>query len=153
MKDPHKSSSAYQSQRRFHRARIPLLVQYRFSPSEPYTTDYSADLSRGGMFIRTNEPYPIGTVMDLQFVSRDGQRVIQGRGRIVRVIKNDAESGQAIEFIGFSGDDADYLSQLVKQQQGKDEQGKLRIGRKSSRSTLKASKVSAEQQALPGSDK
>ncbi len=131
-----KTTSSGPSRRRFYRARIPLLVQYRFSPSEPYTTDYSADLSRGGMFIRTTQPYPIGTLMDLQFVSRDGERVIQGRGRIVRV-RNDAdESGQAIEFIDFLKEDTDFLTEMVKQHMGRQAQNRLRVGRKSSRTGL-----------------
>ena len=153
MNDPQKPASAHPSQRQYHRARIPLLVQYRFSPQEPYTTDYSADLSRGGMFIRTDKPDPIGTLMDLQFISRDGDRVIQGRGRIVRISEDAENPGQAIEFIGFSENDMNYLTKLVKQRLSEVEHNKLRVGRKSSRSTLKAVQSPVEANPLDDSDK
>ena len=41
------------------RAAIPLLIQYRFSPFERYETDYSANISAGGLFIHCDQPQPM----------------------------------------------------------------------------------------------
>lgn len=138
------TASAALSRRRFSRARIPLLVQYRFSPAESYITDYSADLSRGGMFIRTSTPHRVGTVLDLQFMTRDGQRVIQGRGRIVRVIGDGEQAGQAVEFMDFSDADAAFLTNWVKRHLGEQAQPTLRVGRRTSKTSLQAQKDLAD---------
>ena len=104
------------SKRRYPRVRVPLLVQYRFSPVEDYQTDYLADLSRGGMFICADQPRPAGTLLAIQFVTRDGSRIIRGQGRIVRAelaTGPDGRSGQAVEFVDFDADDLRFLEQLV----------------------------------------
>jgi len=104
--------------RRYPRARVPLLVQYRFSPLEEYQTDYSADVSRGGMFIYADQPHPVGTLLFIQFITRDGARIIRGQGRIVRAAAAEgpeARSGQAVEFLDFDEDDARFLEELVQE--------------------------------------
>ena len=108
--------SEQRSERRFQRARVPLLVQYRFSPLEEYQTDYSADLSRGGMFIYAEAPQPVGSLLYIQFITRDGARIIRGQGRIVRTTLaegSEERRGQAVEFVDFDEADMRFLDELV----------------------------------------
>ncbi|MFH1807864.1 MAG: PilZ domain-containing protein [Pseudomonadota bacterium] len=124
------------SGRRHQRARVPLLVQYRFSPVGDYLTDYSANLSRGGMFIVTDQPRPVGSILYIQFVTRDGSRIIRGQGRIVRSVAQGEGAqeriGHAVEFLDFDADDTRFVEDLV--QRALDEQGQpaMRVGRRGS---------------------
>jgi c-di-GMP-binding flagellar brake protein YcgR len=108
--------SGTESNRRHPRAKIPLLVQYRFSPVESYCTDYTADVSCGGMFIYGEQARPVGTMLFIQFVTRDGSRILRGRGRIVRVAATEGPNGrcgQAVEFVDFDPEDLRFLEDIV----------------------------------------
>lgn len=132
--------SGQQSQRRFPRVRVPLLVQYRFSPVEDYQTDYLADLSRNGMFICADQPRPAGSVLSIQFVTRDGSRIIRGQGRIVRsevATTADGRTGQAVEFVDFDADDLKFLDALVQRYQDEQAKPKQRSGRRPSSSAMR----------------
>jgi uncharacterized protein (TIGR02266 family) len=120
--------------RRHQRARVPLLVQYRFSPVGEYQTDYTANLSRGGMFIVTDQPREVGSILHIQFVTRDGSRIIRGRGRIVRSVEqgegDDRRTGQAIEFLDFDEEDMRFVDALVQRTLDEQQHPALRVGRR-----------------------
>jgi uncharacterized protein (TIGR02266 family) len=122
--------------RRHQRARVPLLVQYRFSPVGEYLTDYSANLSRGGMFIFTDQPRAVGAILYIQFVTRDGSRIIRGRGRIVRSVEQgegqDRRIGHAIEFLDFDDDDMRFVEALVQRYLDEQARPAQRVGRRGS---------------------
>lgn len=135
--------TAKKPQRRYPRVHMPLLVQYRFSPMEEYHTDYSADMSRGGMFIYSEKPRPVGSLLYIQFITRDGARIIRGQGRIVRTVEDEGSQqrcGQAVEFINFDAADTKFLEQLVQEYLEQAEKPKKRVGRRSSSSQLEAAK-------------
>mgnify|MGYP001157374618 FL=1 len=100
--------------REFKRAAIPLLIQYRFSPFENYETDYSANVSAGGLFIHCdNPPANVSTIL-LRFLPRDGSRVILAQGEVVRA----AEDGLAVKFMQIDEGDQAYLNELIEGTQG-----------------------------------
>ena len=100
--------------REFKRAAIPLLIQYRFSPFENYETDYSANVSAGGLFIHCdNPPTNVSTIL-LRFLPRDGSRVILAQGEVVRA----AEDGLAVKFMQIDEGDQAYLNELIEGTQG-----------------------------------
>ncbi|MBM65680.1 MAG: hypothetical protein CMH55_05535 [Myxococcales bacterium] len=95
--------------RNHRRAAIPLLIQYRFSPFENYRTDYSADISAGGLFLSSDDaPANVATIL-LRFLPRDGSRVIHAQGEIVRR----SEEGLAVRFIHIDEQDQSYVDALV----------------------------------------
>jgi molecular chaperone DnaK len=71
--------------RRHDRTPLSLLVQFRFSTFEEFLAEYAVNLSPGGLFIRTEEPRAQGEVIYVQFSLKDGSRLIEGMGRVVRV--------------------------------------------------------------------
>ncbi len=89
--------------RRHPRVKLNMLVQFRLQSYEHFLTDYASDLSSGGMFLRTREPKPEGTLLYFQFTTRDGGALIEGLGRVVRVVAKDggedAPAGMGIEFV------------------------------------------------------
>ena len=95
--------------RRHRRVAIPLLIQYRFSPFEPYATDYSANISAGGLLITCdNAPAHVSTIL-LRFLPRDGSRVILAQGEVLRR----TAVGLAVRFLHIESGDQAYLEALV----------------------------------------
>jgi uncharacterized protein (TIGR02266 family) len=91
------------SERRRHlRTPLSLLVQFRFNTFEDFLADYSLNLSPGGIFIRTDEPREQGAMVYLQFSLKDGSRLIEGLGRVVRVHPaGHRDPGMGVEFVNF----------------------------------------------------
>ena len=99
--------------RRFPRVALDLLVQYRVDSFEDFLAEYATNLSMGGLFIETDEPRPVGTLVYFQFALRDGTRLIEGLGRIVRVNPpGRPRPGMGIEFTSLD-EDSKALIQLV----------------------------------------
>ncbi|HEX6901095.1 MAG TPA: TIGR02266 family protein [Thermoanaerobaculia bacterium] len=74
--------------------RVPLetRVQFKFDRFSGFISEYSANISPGGMFIRTRAPQPPGTVLDLEFRLGDGFELIKGRAEVVWVRAEDEGS-------------------------------------------------------------
>ena len=71
--------------------RVPLetRVQFKFDRFSGFISEYSANISPGGMFIRTRAPQPLGTVLDVEFRLGDGFELIKGRAEVVWVRAED----------------------------------------------------------------
>lgn len=94
------------SERRVH-PRLPLrmLVQFRSESVDDFMREYAGNISVGGMFIKTAEPFPYGVMIYLQFQLADGQKLIEGLGKVVHVNPPDHPSpGIGVEFVNL--DDA-----------------------------------------------
>src|ERR1700712_4968137 len=65
--------------------RVPLetRVQFKFDRFDGFISEYSANISPGGLFLRTRVPQPPGTVLDFEFRLGDGFELIRGRGEVV----------------------------------------------------------------------
>ncbi len=71
--------------------RVPLetRVQFKFDRFSGFLSDFSANISPGGMFIRTREPQPPGTLLEFEFRLGDGFELIKGSGEVVWVREED----------------------------------------------------------------
>jgi uncharacterized protein (TIGR02266 family) len=68
------------------------------------------------MFIRTDKPKDEGTLVYLQFYLRDGAKLIEGLGRVVRVnpsAEDKTASGMGIEFVNFDEESMELIRQIV----------------------------------------
>jgi type IV pilus assembly protein PilZ len=101
--------------RKYPRVPLSLLIQYRFDTLEDFLSEYSTNISIGGMFIRTDKPKDEGTLVYLQFYLRDGAKLIEGLGRVVRVnpAGDQAEVGMGIEFVNFDEESMELIRQIV----------------------------------------
>ena len=99
--------------RRHARAPANLLIQYRFDTFDELETEYIQDLSEGGVLIRTpSQVRPVGTTVHLQFMLRDGTRLIEGLARVVRA--EDGASGfMALEFVDFDESSKEVIRRFV----------------------------------------
>jgi type IV pilus assembly protein PilZ len=111
--------------RRYQRVPLSLLIQYRFDTLEDFLSEYSVDISMGGMFIRTDELREEGSLVYLQFYLRDGAKLIEGLGRVVRVNQpshepeSGADPGMGIEFVNFDEESMGLIRQIVERNQAK----------------------------------
>ncbi|MBL8957128.1 MAG: TIGR02266 family protein [Myxococcaceae bacterium] len=95
-----------------------LLVQYRFNSFEDFLAEYSVNISPGGMFIRTDKPLEEGSMVYLQFSLKDGSRLIEGMGRVVRVNPpgvKDRVAGMGIEFVNFDEESMQLINEICAQ--------------------------------------
>ena len=89
------------SQRRHHRLHHELLVAYR--SVDGFITDWATNISRGGIFINTRKPHPVGSLVRLIISLPDAAFPFDLTGRVTRVNEFDNPSnqvpGMAIEFV------------------------------------------------------
>ncbi len=67
--------------------RLPIetSVYLEFEKFSGFITEYSENISEGGMFIKSDEPKPVGSVVSFEFRLADNFRLIQGLGEVVWV--------------------------------------------------------------------
>ncbi len=105
-----------ENRRKFPRTPLSLLVQYRFETFDEFLAEYSVNISPGGMFIRTRDPREEGAVVYLQFTLKDGSKLIEGMGRVVRVNPSDGDAdhppGMGVEFVNFDEDSMALIEEI-----------------------------------------
>lgn len=109
------SAPAEDRRRRHERTALSILVQYRFNSFEEFITEYSVDLSPGGIFLQTDEPREVGAMVYLQFSLLDGSRLIEGLGKVVWVNRPEDKTrtpGMGIEFVNFDEESAALIREI-----------------------------------------
>jgi len=101
-----------------------MLVQFRLKSYEQFLADYAHDLSISGIFIRTEEPKPEGSLLYFQFTTRNDGSLIEGLGRVVRIVpaKDEEPGGMGIEFVNVEEPSATLIREIVKKRVEKAEQ-------------------------------
>jgi uncharacterized protein (TIGR02266 family) len=80
-----------------------VTINKEFESVEKFITEYVSNISRSGAFIRTKQPLPAGTKVQLRFtVIMNELETIEGIGEVVRIESGDAErnipSGMGVVF-------------------------------------------------------
>jgi uncharacterized protein (TIGR02266 family) len=87
-------------------------VNLDFASVDEFIAEYVSNISRSGVFIKSEEPLPIGTRVTLRFtVIMDDLETIEGVGEVVRTIEKapGIQAGMGVVFISLTG----YSRQLV----------------------------------------
>jgi uncharacterized protein (TIGR02266 family) len=71
------------------RGPVSLRIKFRSANLDQFIERYAVDVSRGGIFIRTREPLPVGTQMRFDFQLQDATPLLAGEGTIVWIREND----------------------------------------------------------------
>lgn len=103
--------------RRHPRTPLNVLVQYRFDTFDDFLAEYATNLSPSGIFIRTDAPREEGAVIFLQFTLKDGSRLIEGMGKVVRV-NEAAPRGMGIEFVSVDDESMALILEVCAQRSG-----------------------------------
>jgi uncharacterized protein (TIGR02266 family) len=104
-------------ERRVH-PRLPLkmLVQFRLHDMDEFMREHAVNISAGGMFVRTVESYPTGSMVYLQFQLADGEKLIEGLGQVVHVNPPDHPvPGIGIEFVNLDEDSLRLIDQIIEE--------------------------------------
>ena len=85
---------------KFARINLEAQVKVTFSGVDARRQLLSDNISTGGLFIVTDQPKAIGTVLKFEFIVRDGGPTIEGSG-VVRWVENHPQKpkGMGIKFV------------------------------------------------------
>ncbi|MCA9673305.1 MAG: PilZ domain-containing protein [Myxococcales bacterium] len=73
----------------------------------------SADLSPGGVFLRTDLLFPVGEELELEFTIPGRARPVRGQGRVVRVVANrQSGAGLAVRLDGLVDEERRALGRM-----------------------------------------
>ncbi len=105
--------------------RVPIFIRVDYKvdmqrDDAPYT-DYSANINRDGLFLKSRNPLTPGTLVNLQFSLPEDSRVIKVNGRVVWITREfeekvggKREPGMGIEFQDLDPDARAVLDHLVR---------------------------------------
>ena len=100
-----------------------ILVDY--SNSEAYLFDYSTDLSKGGIFVKTDRPLPVGTKVQLKFTFPDSIELFETTGEVMwindpkKYPKNQEKNdlvGMGVRFINLAARNKKLIEDFIKKQ-------------------------------------
>lgn len=78
-------------------------INHEFNSVEQFIAEYVTNLSRSGVFIKSDDPLPVGTRVNLRFsVIFEDLETIEGVGEVVRVVAPgtpDEVSGMGVVFV------------------------------------------------------
>lgn len=94
------------------RGDVRAVVNREFASVDEFITEYVQNLSRSGVFIRSDDPLPVGTKVTLRFtVILDELETIEGVGEVVRTVPAgpNQPQGMGVVFIELT----DYSKTLI----------------------------------------
>ena len=109
------SSESGADKRKHLRAPLQILIQHRFETMDEFVAKWSSDISMGGLFLRTEAPREEGSMVYLQFALDNGNKLIEGLGRVVRSQPpaDGRVAGMGIEFVSFDDESLALIEDLV----------------------------------------
>jgi uncharacterized protein (TIGR02266 family) len=94
-----------------------VTINKEFDSFDQFIQEYVTNISRTGVFIKTKEPLPIGTTVNLRFtVIMDDIESVEGEGEVVRVEAD--PPGMGVVFRKLSGYSQGLIEKLLTQKQG-----------------------------------
>ena len=89
-----------------------LTINKEFESFDAFITEYVTNISRTGVFVRSKQPYPVGTRVNLHFsIILEGLETIEGEGEVVRIEHEPA--GMGIAFVSLTPESQSLVSQLT----------------------------------------
>lgn len=77
-------------------------INHEFKSVAEFIAEYVTNISRSGVFIRSEDPLPVGTQVNLRFsVILEELELIEGVGEVVRVVQpgGDERAGMGVVFV------------------------------------------------------
>ena len=89
-----------------------LTINKEFGSFEAFIEEYVTNISRSGAFVKTADPPPVGTEIDLKFtVIMEDIETIEGLGRVVRV--QEEPPGMGVVFTRISHHSQHLLERML----------------------------------------
>ncbi len=92
-----------------------ITINKEFESFDAFIQEYITNISKTGVFVRTQSPLPIGTKVNLHFsVIMEDIETIEGVGEVVRVETNESGTmGMGVVFRELSSYSRDLLEKLL----------------------------------------
>ncbi len=105
------------NERRQHQ-RVPAQVLIKYQNADQFFTDYVQNISRGGIFVPTQQPLPEETYLQVSFSLPDYDRLITTEGIVVHSIQpgfsdTDEPAGMGIQFHALSEENQQLIDSYV----------------------------------------
>ena len=96
--------------------RAEFLVRIDYSTVDELFSEFTRDINEGGLFIETEKPSPVGTLVSMQFNLPGCEQPFQTQGVVVRISPGDDSlpPGMGIEFEELTPEDRVHIDQLVR---------------------------------------
>jgi uncharacterized protein (TIGR02266 family) len=91
-------------------------VNHEFGSLQEFISEYVSDISNSGVFVRTENPLPVGTQVDLRFtVIADDLETVEGQGTVVRVVAPGAgpAPGMGVSFDWLTPESEEVVKRLA----------------------------------------
>ena len=93
-----------------------VVVNHEFASIEEFITEYVSDISRTGVFIRSDDPLPVSTKVDLRFTVIDEDfETIEGVGEVTRVVPPGGKDppGMGVVFVELTNPSQKLVERLL----------------------------------------
>ncbi len=116
---PDESSDSQDQKRKNPRAVAKIEVE--FKATMDFAKSYMLNVSNGGLFIRTDEPFHLDSIVFLKFLLPEDSEAIEAEGKVVWCNAKGGRSyfprGMGIKFLKIKPTDAERISKFVKEHQ------------------------------------
>ncbi|RME19209.1 MAG: TIGR02266 family protein, partial [Deltaproteobacteria bacterium] len=109
------------------RVPVNLLVKVKYENIHQFIEHFATNIGKGGMFLQSRKPYPVGTIIDFEIRLRSGQSVLKGRGEVVWARGPETTSppkppGVGIKFLKLDPASQKVLERIIRLKQEKQTQ-------------------------------
>ena len=98
------------------RYRVALHLHLIFNDLDELREVYSRDVSEGGIFVKTDQPFPVGSMVQLKIcLVHQDLTYVEAEGEVVHVTKPgmDVEAGMGVRFLKVSEEGKKFLKEYV----------------------------------------
>lgn len=95
-----------------------VTINREFQSIDELIREYVTNISRSGAFIRSDNPLPVGTVVNLRFsVILEELETVEGLGKVVRV--SDDPPGMGVVFIELTSISQNLIARIMTRAEGR----------------------------------
>lgn len=99
--------------------RVPARVLVEYDTVEDFLIDYTSNISIGGLFIQTREPFPVGTRFRLRFRIPGRSRPVEVDGEVCWVQgpleSGPLQPGMGVRFAGLAPEDKAEVEEMLRE--------------------------------------
>jgi uncharacterized protein (TIGR02266 family) len=87
-------------------------INVEFDSIDRFINEYVSNISKSGAFIRTRDPWPVGTRLRLRFtIMAEDPEILEGVGEVVRV--SDRPRGMGVAFVELTEHSHQLIAKLL----------------------------------------
>ncbi len=89
-----------------------VTINKQFESFDAFVSEYVANISRSGAFVKAKQPLPVGTEIEIRFtIIMDDVETVEGVGKVVRVQRD--PSGMGVVFTRINHSSQHLLERLL----------------------------------------